>query len=243
MTIKHAGIALIIGVILSFVSGLLFPGNALIDPVNQLDFSEAVGAIADAPALAHIMIYISIVGILLMIYAFVYGIYPLAAQTSGVGDTLLKFGIVLSIIEWTINIVGQGMRQIVVHLMQRSASAANSANSEDATLFSEGALDVYANMIAVFMSFIPLFPIASVLVGIGLISRMPATNLSKIGAYGLVVIGIAGFITYAIAMLTPANDPQIYLTVFNVILFVGAICFAALGYGMVKGDEGLTEES
>ena len=241
MTIKHAGIALIIGVVLSFISGLLFPGNALIDPVNQLDFSEAVGAIADAPNLAHTMIFISIFGMLFIVFGFVVGVYPLTAQQSGIGNTLLRFGIILSVIEWSIVIIGQGMRHIVVHLMQRSAAAA--AGSEEATLFSDIAFDVYVDMIAVFMSFIPLFPLASILVGIGLISRIPTTNLSKLSAYGLVVIGIGGFITYVSAMFAPADDPQIYLTIFNVILFAGAICFAALGYGMVRGDDGLTEES
>ena len=241
LTIKHAGIALIIGVVLSFVSGLLFPGNALIDPVNQLDYSEAVGAIAGAPNLAHTMLFISILGMLLIVFGFVAGIYPLTAQPAGVGNTLLRFGIILSVIEWSIVIIGQGMRHIVVHLMQRSAAAA--AGSEEATLFSDIAFDVYVNMIAVFMSFIPLFPIASILVGIGLISRIPATNLSKLSAYGLVVIGIVGFIVYIAAMFTPSDDPQIYLTAFNVILFAGAVLFAVLGYGMVRGDDGLTDES
>ena len=240
MTIKHAGIALIIGVVLSFVSGLLFPGNALIDPVNQLDYSEAVGAIAGAPNLAHTMLFISILGMLLIVFGFVVGIYPLTAQQAGVGNTLLRFGIILSVIEWSIVIIGQGMRHIVVHLMQRSAAA---AGSEEATLFSDIAFDVYVNMIAVFMSFIPLFPIASILVGIGLVSRIPTTNLSKLSAYGLVVIGIVGFIVYVAAMFAPADDPQIYLTTFNVILFAGAVLFAVLGYGMVKGDDGLTDES
>jgi len=43
-------------------------------------------------------------------------------------------------------------------------------------------------------------------------------------------------------MLVPGNDPLVYLTVFNVLLFIGSICLFAIGLGMYRGSEGLTEE-
>ena len=194
---------------------------------------------ADAPTLAHTMIFLSILGMLLIVFAFVAGIYPLTAQGTSVANTLLRFGIILSVIEWSIVIVGQGMRHIVVHLAQR----ASSAGAEDQLLFTEIAGEVYASMIAVFMSFIPLFPIATILVGIGLVARISTMNLPKVASYGLVVMGIAGFITYILAMFAPSDEPTTYLTVFNTLLFFGTFCFLVLGYSMWKGDEGLTEES
>lgn len=236
MTIKSAGIVLMIGVVLSFVSGLFFPGNALIDPRNQLEVDEAIKAIRKYPELAQAMIVLSIGGMMFTVYAFVVGIYPLTSNRTGTANTLLRFGIILSALEWGIILIGQGMRHIVVHGVQL---ASRSDNPEALA----AASDVYVNMIAVFMSFIPLFPLASIMVGIGLVSRIPSMNISKISSYGVILVGIAGGITYLAAMFAPSDDPEIYLTAFNVILFFGAFCFFGLGYGMLKGDEGLTEDA
>ena len=183
------------------------------------------------------MIVLSIGGMMFTVYAFVVGIYPLTRNREGFANTLLRFGIILSALEWSIILIGQGMRHIVVHGVQLSSSA---ADPQEALAV---ASDVYINMIAVFMSFIPLFPIASLLVGVGLVARIPSTNISKISAYGVVLVGIAGSIAYLAAMFVPGDDPEIYLTVFNVILFFGAICFFGLGYGMFNGDDGLTEDA
>ena len=240
MTIKHAGIALIIGVVFSFASGLLFPGNVLINPVDQLDYAQAIGAIADAPEVAHVMISLSIFGMLFTAFAFITGIYPLTNQSTGVANTLLRFGIMLSVFEWCILIIGDGMRHIAVHLTQRASATTDAA---EATLLSGLSLDVWVSLVAVFMAFVPIFPIASFLVGIGLVARIPTTNLPKLASYGLVIVGIVGFIIYFLAMLAPGSDPNFYLTVYNILLFFGAICFAVLGYGMIKGQDGLTEEA
>ena len=56
MSIKYAGIALVVGAVLSYVSAMLFPGNALINPVDQTDFAAAVNAIAVAPTSTDLLL-------------------------------------------------------------------------------------------------------------------------------------------------------------------------------------------
>ena len=82
MAIKYAGIALAVGVVLSFVSSLLFPGNVLINPVDRTNFQEAVNAAADAATLAHIMTFLSILGMLLTAFG-AFGLIPLATRLGG----------------------------------------------------------------------------------------------------------------------------------------------------------------
>ena len=238
MNIKYAGIALVVGPVLSYVSAMLFPGNALINPVDQTDFPAAVNAIANAPVLAHLMIFATILAMMLMAFGF-FGLLPLAARQEGFGGTLLKFGIILSIIEWSIVIIAMGMKHFVTHLMQRAADAGS--GSADYAFFQDSALVIHTDMTGVLLAFITIFPFASTLAGIGIADRIPSMNLSKIAAYLLIVSGVGGFFAYLVAMLT-GGDPLFYLTVFNILLLVGSVGLIGVGIGMFRGSEGLTEE-
>ena len=238
MAVKHAGIGLILGVILSFVSSLFFPGSVFINPVDRTDFPEAVNAIADATTIAHLMTFLSILGLLLMSFG-LFGLFPLAARQGGLAGSLLKFGIILSIIEWTILIIGMGMQHFVTHLMQRAADA--SIGSEDHAFFQDSALMIYTDMTAVLLAFITVFPFASTLVGIGIANRVQSMSASKIAAYLLLVCGVGGLITYLVAMVF-GGEPLTFLTIFNILLFVGAIGLIGVGVGMYRGSEGLAEE-
>ena len=238
MSIKYAGIALVVGAVLSYVSAMLFPGNALINPVDQTDFAAAVNAIADAPTLAHLMIFLTILAMMLMSFGF-FGLLPLASRQGGFAGTLLKFGIFLSIIEWSIVIIAMGMKHFVTHLMQRAADAGS--GSADYAFFQESALVIFTDMTGVLLAFITIFPFASTLAGIGIASRIQVMNLSKIAAYLLIVSGVGGLIAYLLAMLT-GGDPLFFLTVFNILLLIGSIGLIGVGIGMFRGSEGLTEE-
>ena len=128
----------------------------------------------EAPALTHTMSFLTIVAMLLQIFGAV-GLFHLASGQGGLGGTLLKFGAVASIIEWSIIILATGMRHFVTHLLQRSANAAD--GSEIQMGFNNAALATYVDMVGVFVAFIALFPIASALVGLGLIGRFPTMSV------------------------------------------------------------------
>ena len=238
MSIKYAGIAMMVGIVLSVVSTLLYPGNTLVNAVDQTDFPAALEVIADAPTLAHVMIFLSILAMLLISFG-AFGLYPLATRLGGLSGTLLKFGIIISIIEWSIVIIGLGMRHFVTHLMQRATSA---AGSDDQMFFAETALVIHTTLTATFLAFIAIYPFATMLVGLGLTKLIQTMNAFKIAAYVLLVSGAVGLLTYLIAMFAPGDEPVVYLTIFNILLFIGSIGLFVTGLGMYRGSEGLAEE-
>lgn len=228
-----------LGIVLSVVSSLLYPGNTFVNGVDQTDFSAALEVIGDAPTLAHLMIFLSILAMLLISFG-AFGLYPLATRLGGLGGTLLKFGIIISIIEWSIVIIGLGMRHFVTHLMQRANNAA--AGSDDQMFLEETALVIHTTLTAVFLAFITIYPFATMLVGLGVTKLVQTMNAYKIAAYVLLVSGALGLLTYLIAMFVPGDEPVVYLLIFNILLFIGSICLFAIGLGMYQGSEGLTEE-
>lgn len=234
MTTKLAGIALVVGIVLSVSSSLFFPGNTFINPVDQTDFPEAVRVIGETPTLAHVTIFLSIVAMMLISVG-AFGLFPIAVRQGGISGALLQFGIILSIIEWSIIIIGLGMRHFVTHLMQRATNAGDAS-------FADAALLIHTNLIGVLLGFIVIFPFASMLVGIGVASLIKSMNAFKIAAYLLILSGALGLITYLIAMFAPGDEPIIYLTIFNVLLYIGSIGLFVVGIGMYQGREGLSEE-
>ena len=239
MAVKYAGIAMMVGIVLSVLSSLLYPGNTLVNGVDQTDFPAALEVIGDAPTLAHLMIFLSILAMLLISFG-AFGLYPLATRRGGLSGTLLKFGIIISIIEWSIVIIGLGMRHFVTHLMQRATEAA--AGSDDQVFFEETALVIHTTLTAVFLGFLTIYPFATMLVGLGVTKLIRTMNAVKIAAYVLLVSGAVGLITYLVAMFAPGDEPIVFLMAFNALLFIGSICLFIIGIGMYRGSEGLTEE-
>ncbi len=238
MTVKYAGIALMVGVVVSFLSSMLFPGNFLIDQVDRTNFQDAVDAAAGATTLAHIMTFLGILGMLLTAFG-AFGLMPLATRLGGFAGSLLRFGIILSIIEWSVIVIGMGMQHFVVHVMQRAVDAGS--GSDEYTYFEETGLATHAMMTAVLVAFITIFPFASTLVGIGVNRLVQSMNAYKIGAYALIVCGVGGLITYLTAMIS-SGEPATYWAIFNFLLFIGAIGLFLTGLGMSRGAEGLAEE-
>ena len=240
MTTKYAGIAMMVGIALSIVASLLYPGNAVVYRVDQTDFPAALEVIGDAPTLTHTTIFLSILAMLLISFG-AYGLFPLATRLGGLAGTLLKFGIIISIIEWSIVIIGLGMRHFVTHLMQRATDAA--AGSENQILLEETALAVHTTLTAVFLGFITIYPFATMLFGYGVGKLIQTMNAFKIAANASSGVGRGRVaITYLAAMFVPGDDPLVYLMIFNILLFIGSICLFVIGLGMYRGSEGLSEE-
>jgi len=186
------------------------------------------------------MSFLTIVAMLLQIFGAV-GLFHLAIGQGGLGGALLKFGAVVSIIEWSIIILATGMRHFVTHLLQRGANAAD--GSEIQIGFNNAALAVYVDMVGVFVAFIALFPIASALVGLGLVGRFPSMSVYKIAAYGLIVAGGAGLVNFLVAMYMSGPDPWAFLIVSNALLNIAALCLLVTGIGMYLSRVGLAEEA
>ena len=238
MTIKYAGIALIAGVVVAFVAPIFMPGYALIYPVDQTDFGAAVQALGDGAVLAHWVNFISLISWLLMISAFL-ALYSLAGRQGGIGGKLLRFGIIASIIEWSILIIAVGMRHFVIHLMQRSELGEGPPTPAE---FEAAALAVHTDMIAVTLAFVALYPLASIAVGLGLSSRFASFDLYKGAAYVMAAAGLLGLLNFLLLMSVPEVGLENLLVINNIALYIGGICFIILGYGMYRGRAELAEE-
>ena len=239
MAIKYAGLALILGVILAFVIPVFMPGYILIDPVDQTNFTLARNALGDSAVLAHWVNFLTLISLILMIFAFV-SLYPLASRQGAVAGKILQFGIIASIIEWGILIVATGMRHFVIHLMQRSEIAEGSPSPAE---FEAAALAVHTDMIGITLAFVALYPLATIAVGLGLSSRFESMDIYKIATYVMAAAGLVGLVNFLFAMSAPDIGIQSLLVINNLALYVGGICFIVVGYGMYKGRSEFAEEA
>ena len=213
---KHAGLSLMLGVILAFIGSAFMPGNFLIDSVDPIDYLATVDAWAGNAILAQWMTFIVLVAMMLMVFG-VLGLYPLAASQGGRGGMLLQFGIIASIIEWSVLVIAQGMRHFSIHLLQRDELGHAGLD------FAAAALDVHVVTIAVTMMFLALFPIATLLTGLGLVSRFASMDVYKIASYVLVVGGIVGLVNFIIALNAPDVGLDLLLYVNSLVLWAGGI--------------------
>ena len=229
-----------VGVVLTFVAPLFMPGYSLINPVDQTDFPAAVDALGDSPVLAQWMTFFTLISMLLMSFGLL-GLYPLASRQAGLGGKILQFGIIATLIEWSILIIAAGMRHFEIHLLQRSNLATDGAMS--AADFEAAALAVHIDITAVTLAFVALAPIASGLVGLGLSKRFASMDLYKAASYLLVAGGLVGLVNFLFAMNSPDLGIQSLLLINTLVLYVQGVSLIIIGYGMYQGRSELAEES
>ena len=233
---KLSGLALMAGILLSVVASVLLPGNTIISPVDQTDFPEAVKALGDSAVLAQWMTFFSFLALVFMAFGLTW-LYPLAGRQGGLGGRLLQFGIILTMIEWTVLFLATGMRHFVIHLMQRAELAA------DGSEFVAAALAIHTDMVSVTMTFLLLFPLASILVGLGLAQRFASMSIYKIGSYLMALGGAVGLVDFLIAINDAELGLDILLSVNFVALYVAAIGMFIIGLGMFQERSELVEET
>ena len=178
------------------------------------------------------MTFITLVSLLLLSFGLL-GLYPAASRQDGLGGRLLQFGIIVSLIEWTVLIIASGMWRFVIHLTQRSGLPDDGSLS--AADFEAAALAVHTDLTAVTLTFIALFPLATIMVGIGLSQRFGSLDIYKLTSYVLAIGGVIGLVIYLTAMNAPDLGIQTLLWVNSVILYIQSIGLFIIGYGMYKG--------
>ena len=233
---KQAGLALMLGVVLAFVGSMFMPGNFLIDMADPIDYASTVDSWANNTVLAQWMTFIILISMMLMVFG-VLGLYPLASSQGGLAGRLLQYGIIASIIEWSILVIAQGMRHFSIHLLQREDLGHSGMD------FATAALETHVLTIAITMAFLALFPIATFLTGYGLAARFGSMDVYKIASYLLVIGGAVGFINFIIALNSPDVGIDLLLYVNSVVLWVGGICLFIIGLGMYKGRSELTADA
>ena len=231
---RLGGLALIVGVVLLVLASLIFPGGVLLDPVDQTDFPAALDSMADNASLAHLASMLSIIGMFL--YAYCALTWLRLPQQTGLGGSLLRLGVFASLFGWALYAIAMGMRHFTVHLLQRGMQS-----GADQAYFDGLALSVYAPMAGIIIALVTVYPVASMLVGIGLASRFGSMSIFKLASYGLVLMGALAVINFLVLQHAPGIDPEVLLRNDNGMLAFGSLCFIIIGYGMYKGRAELTE--
>ena len=240
MRIKYAGLALMVGVVLAWIGGLFMPGFTFINPVDQTDFPAARDALGDSAVLAHWMNLIMFTSMLLMIFGFLV-LYPVASRQAGVGGRLLQFGIITSVIEWSILIIVAGVRHFEIHLMQRSKLPADGSLS--GADFEAAALAVHVDVTSLLLAFVLLYPLASIMVGLGIARRFASSGLYKGAGYVMAAAGLLGVVNFLLAMNVPDVGLQTQYAVNSIALYVAGVSLFIVGLGMYRGRSELAEES
>ncbi len=125
------------------------------------------------------------------------------------------------------------MRHFVIHLMQRGGLPDDGSLS--AADFEAAALAVHSGLTAVTLTFIALFPLATIMVGIGLSQRFGSMDIYKLTSYVLAIGGIIGLGIYLTATNAPDMGIQTLLWINSVVLYIQSIGMFIIGYGMYKG--------
>ena len=232
---RSGGLALIGGVILLVFASLVFPGGVLLDPVDQTDFPVALEAMAENASLAHLASMLSIIGMLL--YAYAALTWLRLSQQPGLGGTLLRLGVFTSLFGWGLYVIAMGMRHFSIHLMQRSMQS-----GADTAMFESLALSVYAPMAGIIIALVTVYPVASILVGLGLGSRFGAMSIFKLASYGLALMGVLAGINFLVLQHAPGIDPVVILRIDNGMLSFGSLCFIIIGLGMYLGQGELSSD-
>ena len=92
------------------------------------------------------------------------------------------------------------------------------------------------------MTFIALFPLATIMVGIGLSKRFDAMDTYKLTSYVLAIGGVIGLVINFTAMNAPDLGIQTLLWINSAILCIQSIGLFIIGYGMYKGQREFSEE-
>ncbi|MCY3932364.1 MAG: hypothetical protein OXH70_11650 [Acidobacteria bacterium] len=231
---RLGGLALIVGVILSVLASLIFPGGVM-DPVDQTDFSAALEAAAANASLAHLASMLSIMGMFLYGYA---AFTWLRLAEEGPGGLCLRLGACVSVFGWSLYVVAMGMRQFSVHLMQRGMEP-----GADQAMFETLALNTYVSMAGIVIALVSVYPIGSILVGIGLSSRFGSVSVFKLASYGFVLVGVLAVINFLVLQHVSGIEPLVLLTNDNGLQAFGSLFLIIIGLGMYRGRAELTSEA
>ncbi|MYB77098.1 MAG: hypothetical protein F4X83_08385 [Chloroflexi bacterium] len=236
---RAGGLAVMAGMVLTLVASLFFPGGPIIDPVDQTDFPAAAAALGANPTLAHAMTLLVIVGMLLYSYGFVE-LWRLRGRGAGFGVSVLRFGIVASLFSWSVFIVGFGARHSAIYLMQQGLHAGEGTALQ--AEFAGLAVSSHITMMGLLLAFMVVNPIASILVGLGLAARFSNLNIYMLAAYGLIAIGLGGFINMVLALFLDNPDIVLHLAISQLFLLAGSLCLFVVGAGMCLGRSELVGE-
>jgi len=131
-----------------------------------------------------------------------------------------------------------GMRHFSVHLMQRGMQP-----GADQAMFESLATNTYVAMAALIVALVSVYPVGSVLVGLGLAARFDSMSIFKLASYGFVLVGVGGAVNFLVLQHVAGLEPLVLLTNDNAMQALGSLLFVIIGVGMYRGRSELTSEA
>ncbi len=236
---RAAGLAFMVGVIIAMVAPFLLPGGFLVEYTDPADYVATVAVLGDYPNLGHLSSTASIIGMLLMIGG-VIRLYTLSEGEGALARPILRFGIILTVIEWALVVLGHAERHLLLHLLQRGE---DTLGAEGMAQFETLAIGGYADMVGAFLASLFILPFGSFLMGLGLMLYMKEMNIYKIASYALMLVGVVIFVVLMAGMHLTDLDLQTLLVVNNATLLLGSVALFIIGFGMYQGRSELSPGS
>ena len=233
---KAAGLAFMVGLVMSFVAPFFLPGGFLIEYTDPADYVATVAVLADYPNLGHVSSTVSIIGMLLMIGA-VIRLYTLSEGEGALARPILCFGIILTVVEWALVILGHAERHLLLHLLQRGP---DTVGADVMAQFETLAIGGYADMVGAFLASLFILPFASFLLGLGLVLCIKEMNIFKIASYALMLVGVVAFVVVNAGMHFTDLDLEMLLVLNNLNLMLGSVALFIIGLGMYQGRSELS---
>lgn len=235
MTNKLAGKALILGVLL-LLAGILFnPGGPIVGSVDQTDFVATVDVLAEYAPLSHTMTLLMIFGTLMM----AYGVIPLFRLTGSrrtLAGLALWTGLIGMIIAWAVFIMQMATNHMVIHIMEKGIGAGTGSGQQ--AILQNLSLAVFSMGGALHIAFLSISCVASVLMGLGIASRFAETNLFKLAAHGLTLVGVLLLLNLLVVQHFDI-DIRVLVLISSGSLFLGMVCYLVLGIALFQGRQEL----
>ena len=228
---KIAGLSLILGVIALLASATIAPGGPFVDPVERGDIPSYIGVLVDNATLSHVSTLLAILGVLLEAFG-VLALLRLRGSGSGFADAALQAGAIGMLFSWGIYVLQMGTVHMAVHLVSHGAGESVSAAQLDAV-----ALAVVSAGGALYIGFLSVSAVASVLLGLGLASRFDEMNAYKSAGYGLALVGVLLLLSLIVLQHIHTVDKSTVFAVNTLVLTLGTIVYFVLGVGMTRGRE------
>ncbi|MXX19854.1 MAG: hypothetical protein F4Y97_06185 [Dehalococcoidia bacterium] len=213
---------------------LLYPGGWLIDASDPLDFQETLKAYADNDNLTHAVSFVIILCSLLISYG-IFSFWRLQGPSGSLGHSMLRFGILVNLFHYGIYILTMGTRHLLVAVSQHADSLADPAGAPELMLV------LHAVSGGLHFAFVTVSSVSGVLVGIGLARRFSSLNLTAAACWVFGLAGVAGLINVVVGQQAEV-DPEAFIMVSNIVLFVAAAALLLIGIGVIRGEKELIPE-
>lgn len=231
---RASGVAIVGGLAAMIIALLFYPGGWLVEPSDPLDFQEVIGAMTSNDNLTRGLSFLIVLAALSVSYG-LFSFWRLRGPAGSLGHSLLRFGILVNLFHYGIYILSLGVRDLLVAVHQHADSLAAPEQADQLMLV------LLAVSGGLHYTFVTISSISGILVGIGLARRFSSLGLSAAACWVFALAGIAGLVNVIVGQQAEVN-PEAFIMVSNVVLFVAAAALLVIGIGVFRGESELVPE-